>query len=128
MQEDSLLHRQVHPSFVQGDKISSQVFTSQVFKPTPKDDNLLSVYNGEIFEAEESYEHYTENGKKSVGTVSVSRKECDLNDLPVSLDDDPFEGHCSIDYSGLSNKDISKKAKKLKALASERGWQYQAGN
>jgi hypothetical protein len=53
MTDTSLIHRQVHPSFVQAGSISSQVFsvTSQVFKPTPKDLGKLSVYNGEKYTA-----------------------------------------------------------------------------
>jgi hypothetical protein len=58
MQNSTLLHRQVHPAWVQDNQLSAQVFeteianiqtgiTSQVFSPTPKDDNQLSVYNGE---------------------------------------------------------------------------------
>jgi len=39
MTENTLLLRQVHPSFVQDGKI-----TSQVFRPTPKDENKLSMY------------------------------------------------------------------------------------
>lgn len=126
MKNDSLLHRQVHPSFVQGENISSQVFTSQVFKPTPKDKFQLSVYNGEIFEAEESYYHYTEDGKKSSGVVSVTNGECIDNELPVTIDNNPFEGHCSINYKDLTSGEINKKAKKLKALAAKRGWQFQS--
>ena len=41
----------VHPAWMVGEVISPQVFTSQTFKPTPKDQVLLSVYNGEVFEA-----------------------------------------------------------------------------
>ena len=125
MKDNSFLHRQVHPSFVQGDTISSQVFTSQVFKPTPKDDFQLSTYNGELFNAEESFYHYIDDGKKSSGVVAVTKEECNLNGLPVNLDNDPFEGHCSISYEGLTSGQISKKAKKLKSLASIRGWQFQ---
>ena len=125
MTDDTLLYRQVHPSFIQGDTISTQVFTSQVFKPTPKDQGLLSVYNGDLFEADEAFYHYVEDGnKKSVGTLAISKIECDDNSLPVNNDNDPFEGHCSLDYNGLSNKEISKKAKKLKSLAQIRGWQF----
>ena len=36
-----LLHRQVHPSWIQEGRI-----TSQAFSPTPKDLGLLSVYLG----------------------------------------------------------------------------------
>jgi len=125
MKDDTLLFRQVHPSFIQGDTISSQVFTSQVFKPTPKDEGLLSVYNGELFSADEAFYHYVEDGnKKSVGTLAISKSECDQNNLPIRNDNIPFDGHCSIDYNGLSNNAIGKKAKKLKSLAQKRGWQF----
>ena len=61
MDPNTLLLRQVHPSFVQAENVSAQVFytlmqglavTSQVFKPTPKDENQLSVYNGDKFTPE----------------------------------------------------------------------------
>jgi len=125
MKDNTLFFRQVHPSFIQGDTISSQVFTSQVFKPTPKDKGFLSVYNSELFSAEESFYHYTEDGnKKSVGTLAVSKLECDQNNLPIQNDNIPFKGHCSLDYRGLSNNEIGKKAKKLKSLAQKRDWQF----
>lgn len=123
--KDLLLHRQVHPSFIQGDQFSSQVFTSQVFTPTPKDEKLLSVYNGDYFEAEDSYIHYTEDrGLKSSGVVSISEPECEQIELKVNQDNDPFEGHASIDYTELGNKVIKKKAKYLKSKAQKRGWTY----
>lgn len=125
MTEDTLLLRQVHPSFVQGDSISSQVFSSQTFKPTPKDQGLLSVYNGEKFTPDDAFIHYTTNQNlESAGVVAVSSKECQEEELPVNEDNDPFDGHCSINYNGLSNSQISKKAQKLKAKAATRGWLY----
>jgi len=117
-----ILFRQVHPKFVQGDSVSTQVFTSQTFRPTEKDDNLLSVYNENNFTAEESYSHYTDQGYESAGVVGVSKEECDGVELPVNEDNDPFEGHCSIDYNGLSSNSMKNKGKKLKNLASTRGW------
>ena len=38
----TLLLRQIHPSFVQDGRV-----TSQAFRPTPKDESLLSVYDGD---------------------------------------------------------------------------------
>jgi len=38
--DSTLLHRQVNPAFVQSGRV-----TSQAFKPTPKDQGLLSVYD-----------------------------------------------------------------------------------
>jgi hypothetical protein len=43
MTEATLLLRQVHPSFIQHGRV-----TSQVFRPTLKDKRLLSVYDGDL--------------------------------------------------------------------------------
>ena len=51
--EEQTLHRQVHPSWVQEGRI-----TSQAFSPTPKDAGLLSVYDGKQIAAEGSFNHY----------------------------------------------------------------------
>lgn len=124
MDSNIQLFRQVHPSFVQGDSVSSQVFSSQTFRPTPKDENKLSVYSETLFTAKESFDHYSDLGYTSAGVVSVFKSECDLEELPVNEDNEPFEGHCSIDYNGLDASTIKKKAKKLKNYASKRGWLF----
>ncbi|AYO58117.1 hypothetical protein CO230_08280 [Chryseobacterium sp. 6424] len=125
MKEETLLHRQIHPTFILGKIISAQVFeiSSQVFTPTPKDDFKLSVYNGEKFTPKESYEHYTKE-LVSAGTASVTIRECKSQVLNVTEDNDPFDGHSYIDYTGLSNGEIKAKAKKLKAIAITRGLTY----
>ena len=129
MTDDTLLHRQVHPHFIVNDKISSQVFSvsiaSTVFKPTLKDEGKLSVYNGDKYTAEQSYEHYE---YLSAGVVSVSKKECTSEELECTEDNNPFDGHSYINFEGLSNNQIEKKAKKLKSLAVKRGWQYGPNN
>lgn len=125
MDSSTILLRQVHPSFVQADAISTQVFTitSQVFRPTPKDEGLLSVYNGEKFTAEESHRHFTEvSGARSFGVVGISGGECNEQQLKWGEDNEPFDGHSYVDYNGLSSKDIEKKAKLLKSVAMRRGW------
>ena len=127
MNSSTILLRQVHPSFVQADSISSQVFTitSQVFRPTPKDEGLLSVYNGEKFSAAESHSHFTnESANQSFGVVGVTGEECDARQLKWGEDNDPFDGHSYIDFNGLANKEIEKRAKLLKKAAMERGWLY----
>lgn len=128
MEKETLLHRQVHPSFVQADKISVQVFiTSQVFKSTPKDNNKLSVYNSEKFTAKESFFHFISEPKNnSIGVVSVNLKECSLEELNVVEDNLPFDGHCYIDFKDLTPNQVEKKAKKLKIAAINRGWQYKS--
>jgi hypothetical protein len=132
MHQNTLLLRQVHPSFVQADKISSQVFniTSQVFRPTPKDENKLSVYNGERFTPEVSYTHFKkiDENNKSYGVVAVTVQECGSENLSCEEDNDPFDGHSIIDFTSLNNGQIEKKAKKLKAFAITRGWLYRPKN
>jgi len=133
MDKSTLLHRQVHPSFVQENRISSQVFqniayseleiTSSVFTPTSKDGNKLSVYNGNKFSSEQSFLHYIQN-YKSMGVVSVSVEECEANDLSCTEDNNPFDGHSYIDFDPLVGNQVRVKAKILKSLAVKRGWQF----
>jgi hypothetical protein len=131
MKEDTLLHRQIHPSWVQNDIISSQAFLTEnniaslSFTPSEKDNNKLSVYNGEKFSAEESFLHFTAN-YKSTGVLSVTIAEVNtIGELNVEEDNDPFEGHTVIDYSTVSSlTQVRKKAKKLKNIAVERGWTH----
>lgn len=131
MTEKTLLHRQIHPSWVQNDIVSSQAFlienniASLAFIPSEKDDKKLSVYNGEKFSAEESFIHFTTNFK-SAGVLSVTVAEVDsIDDLKVQEDNNPFDGHSVIDYSIVENANqIKKKAKRLKGLAVQRGWMY----
>lgn len=125
MTEATILLRQVHPSWVQGDTISQQAFTSQTFKPTAKDEGLLSVYHGDKFSPEEAFEHFTTTqGLISKGIVGVSKGECDAIPIGVLEDNDPFDGHCSLDYREMSSNAIKKTAGILKNHAQTRGWLY----
>ena len=128
MDKDTLLLRQVHPSWMVGDTISQQVFSSQTFRPTPKDNGLLSVYNGEVFDAYAAFDHFTSQGHPSVGVVAVTPAECESIPVPVLDDNNPFHGHCSLDYRKLSGTGIKKAASTLKANAQERGWLYKQEN
>lgn len=122
MTNSTLLLRQVNPSWVQSGRI-----TSQVFKPTPKDNNQLSVYDGDRVTAEKSWRHYTgELGFSSVGVVAVTVDECQSQSLPAKADPLPrFPEHVVIDFSGCSGTQTEKKARHLKMAAEERGWQYE---
>lgn len=123
MTSDTLLLRQVSPSWVQAGRI-----TSQVFKPTPKDEKRLSAYDGDQIAPEDSWCHYKETlGFQSVGVVSVTVGECEKHELPVEPDPKPFPEHVVIKFDGCdSNSQIEKKAKYLKKTAETRGWQYEA--
>ena len=123
MHSDTLLLRQIHPSFIQNDRV-----TSQAFRPTPKDEKRLSVYDGDMIEAPEAYEHYTQELKlKSVGVMGVTVHECADLDLPCRPDPEPFPEHAIIDFSDLGERDIVRKSKQLKKKAIGRGWLYCEG-
>lgn len=122
MTDGTLLLRQVHPSFVQAGKI-----TSQVFRPTPKDQEKLSVYNGDMIQPQDAWEHFTARPEcRSVGILAVCTGECNEQQLPVVEDADPYPEHCTIDFIGFSKTEIEKKAKILKVFAERRGWLFQA--
>ena len=122
MTGDTLLLRQIHPSFVQAGRV-----TSQAFRPTPKDDSLLSVYDGDLISAEKAWIHFTtQENCASVGVLAVTVDECTSEGLTTRPEPAPFPEHAVIDFSTFSDSQREKKSKKLKAKAEARGWLYQA--
>lgn len=122
MTDATMLLRQVHPSWVQQGRV-----TSQAFRPTPKDKHLLSVYDGDLITAADSWTHFSGTlGFPSVGVMAVTVAECSTLDLPARPDPEPFPEHAVIDFSGLAENQIEKKGKRLKVKAEERGWLHQA--
>lgn len=120
MNERTLLHRQVHPSFCQDGRISSQAF-----RPTPKDHSLLSVYDGDLIGAENAWIHFTRILRfSSLGVVAVTVEECLDKNLAVRSDPEPFLEHAVIDFSGFTKAEVERKAKQLKSVAENRGWLY----
>lgn len=118
MTPNTLLLRQIHPSFVQGGRV-----TSQAFRPTPKDELHLSVDNGDRVTAEAAWQRFTATpAYKSIGVQAVSKTECEKQDLPLIEDAQPHPEHCSIDFTAFDRKAIEKKAKFLRAQAETRGW------
>lgn len=119
--EEHLLLRQVNPAWVQHGRISSQTFS-----PTPKDNRLLSVYDGRLIDAQASYAHFTQRNLRSVGVVAVSTAEVTAASLTWRPDKEAFEEHAVIDFSELlSNGQIRGKATFLAEKARTRGWFYQ---
>lgn len=114
--------RQIHPSWVQAGRV-----TSQAFRPTPKDEHCLSVYDGDLINPPAAYQHFTVDlGLASVGMMGVSVAECEALSLSVRADPEPYPEHVLIDFSDCSKKQAETKAKQLKAKAEHRGWLYQA--
>ena len=121
MDSETLLLRQIHPSFVQNGRP-----TSQAFRPTPKDEKQLSVYNGAMIAAAASWHHYTGVlNSESAGVMALSYAEFANEQLSVFEDGSPFPEHCSVDFSDLKESEVRKKSKKLAAYAKERDWLFQ---
>lgn len=122
MDNNTLLLRQIHPAFVQQGRV-----TSQAFRPTPKDQNRLSVYDGDQITANNAFEHYTQQlGYSSMGVLAVTIDECNDVQLPVQPDPEPYPEHVVIEIAGLGKRDIEIRAKQLRTKAELRGWLFQA--
>ncbi|MBX3640283.1 MAG: hypothetical protein KF888_07195 [Nitrosomonas sp.] len=122
MNDQTLLLRQVHPSFFPDGEISSQAFF-----PFPKDDGKLSVYDGDQVTAEDSYQHYTNLELESVGVWAVNGAE--VVSVGLTYRADPVAGNQAravIDFGALAEKECRKLAKKLKKLAVDRGSLHRA--
>ena len=121
MNPSTLLLRQVHPQFVQNGRV-----TSQAFRPTPKDRGQLSVYDGDQIKPKAAYLHYTTDRKlESAGVMGVTVGECESLDLSAKPDPTPFPEHAVIDFADHRGNQVTKRAKKLVARATDRGWLYQ---
>ncbi len=120
MNYSTLLLRQIHPSFVQQGRV-----TSQAFRPTPKDEHMLSMYDGDQIAPEPAFRHYTETlCCQSEGVLGVTVAECSELQLPAQPDPAPFPEHVLIDYTAFVKNEVEKKAKLLKATAETRGWLF----
>jgi len=119
-----LLYRQVHPSFVRDGRPSSQAF-----RPTPKDENKLSVARAARTTAQAAYEHFTGTlGLASAGTWGITVGECGQQGLPARPDpltSPPAKAadlaHAVIDFTGVSKSQAEAKATRLARGAVARG-------
>jgi len=122
MNSETLLLRQINLNFIQNGRVSSQAF-----HPTPKDENKLSVYDGDQITPEASWQHFTSDSRcHSVGVMAVSYEQCVEQSVPVCLDGIPFPEHAYLDFSNMGKGEIKRKAKILSSKAQERNWLYQA--
>ncbi len=122
MHDETLLLRQVNPSFVVAGRV-----TSQVFHPTPKDKDLLSAYDGDLIGPEASWAHFTRDlGHKSVGVLAVTAGECQAEDLPARPDPELFAEHAVIDFTGKGKKEKKRAASMLRDKALARDWLFQS--
>lgn len=116
---DEQLLRQVHPSWLQEGRP-----TSQVFRPTAKDEGLLSVSRGSRITASAAFELHTRGkGLQSIGVWAVSVGNCSELDLPVHEDPltepVPDPAHAVIDYRRFTEKEARAKSQLLKAKSEQ---------
>jgi hypothetical protein len=117
----TILLRQIHPSFIQAGRA-----TSQAFCPTPKDEGFLSAYDGDQIQPQPSWAHYTTTLLlKSDGVMGVSHAE--FTGVGLTPKDDPLPNHphhVTIDFNAFALAEQKRKGKKLKVYAEARGWLY----
>lgn len=120
MNAETQLHRQIHPKRIQEGRV-----TSLAFKPSSKNVECLSVYDGDQIDAEAAWRHYVYTLKlESIGVMTVTVGECEILELTVVPDPEDFPEHVCIDFQGFTNRQIEKKAKILSSNARSRGWQF----
>ena len=117
--KDTLLWRQVHPSWVQGNRA-----TSQAFRPTAKDEGRLSVYDSVQIGVEDAWRHYTVK-LSSYGVLAVTYGECEEQGLVLIPDPKPdMPAHALLDFRSFSVREAKTIATMLASVANQRGWQY----
>src|SRR5438309_2009863 len=94
-----MMYRQVHPNWVDDGRPSSQAF-----RPTKKDEKMLSVARGSMTSPEGAFRHYRETrGLQSAGTWGVTVGEAGAVELGCPADPVPGDPcHALIDFRGLS--------------------------
>jgi hypothetical protein len=121
MTDDTQLLRQVHPTWIKGDNL-----LSLAFRPFPKDEGLVSVYDGDQISPEASWRHFTRQ-YSSVGAWAVTPRETLEIALPARLETEGyFSEHCVIDYTAHDEKQQKAKSKILTDKAQKRGCLYKA--
>lgn len=121
------LWRNAHPTFLDGERLSSQVFT-----PTAQHAWKLSVARSAAVSASDHFVEYTEvMNLDSIGVWAVSVAEVNLEGLTAVYDaesdtaPDPCPaGHTFIDFSAATRNQMSKIGRRLRDKAVERGCQH----
>lgn len=121
MTEATPLLRQINPAFIQQGRV-----TSQAFRPTPKDRQELSVYDGDLITPEGAWRHFTDGGFRSVGVLAVTVGECRTEGLAARPSPEQFPEHAVIDFGDFTGSQAEKRGKRLKDLAWSRGWLHRA--
>jgi len=121
MTMETLLLRQIHPSFIKLGRV-----TSQAFRPTPKDEQKLSVYDGDMISAAAAWTHYRGRNLESTGVMAVTVEECAREELVARSSPEVFAEHAEIDFLHFNPNQCESKGKRLKSVAEDRGWLHRA--
>jgi hypothetical protein len=124
MQPTTFLLRQVHPQWLKDGQV-----LSIAFRPFPKDDGLLSVYDGDLISPEASLNHFTGIlGYKSDGVWAITVRETEACALPVRAEVvGHFPEHAVIDFTAHAAKEQKAKSKILATKAEKRGCLHKPG-
>jgi hypothetical protein len=115
-----LLHRNVHPTFILDNRITSQAFLLK-----KEDCGKLSVKRNSMAKAKIAYERYTSHGFESGGVWSITVAECD--ELGLKVYADPIEtddSHSIVDLTAYNKSQARKYTDRLSRKAQDRGCQY----
>ncbi len=120
MNQNTLFYRQIHPLQIKPDGHVASI----AFRPMPKDEHMLSVYDGDKIDPQGAFVHFTESlGCSSAGILAVRGSECDAESLPPREDySDANPYHALIDFSGKGEKECRKISERLRNAALLRGW------
>ena len=89
----------------------------------PKDECMLSVYDGDRISPEDALAHFVKTlNCSSVGVLAVNVAECEAEVLAVREDYEKHPYHALIDFSGKEKKEFRKIAIRLRDKAVHRGW------
>lgn len=101
--------------------------TSLVFKPTRKDNDKLSVYDGDMIDPESAFNHFVNIlGFQSAGVLGVSVAECEEVGLRALSDPHPFPEHAVVDFTGHTGGSAQRIAGVLRNKSIARGWLHEA--
>ena len=89
----TLLPRQIHPAFV-----TLGLLTSQAIYPTPKDQQKLAVYDGDLINAASAWSHYRSRHLESAGALAGTVAGCASEQLEVGSSPEIFAEHAKLDF------------------------------
>ena len=121
MNNDTTFLRQIHPAFIHDGRLGSSAF-----RPSKKDNGLLSVYDGDLIVAEDAFQHFNAQPDCSsrcvCGVTHHETRSIGLESRPDT--ENHFPQHAVIDFTPYGSSRQEKLAKHLRNFAQDRGILY----